>query len=704
MLLPWAKIAIPTLLALPGAGTADPPALPLAPRSEHVDEYHGVEVPDPFRPLEDLEAPETVAWVAAQDARTRRRLAAVPGRAALRGRLESLWGIERFTVPTRVGRRLFHAYNAGLAEQDSIRVLDEETGAVRTVLDAADWSDDGSVSLASWSLSPSGRYVAYARAVAGSDWWEWRVRDLDAGVDLDERISRGSFVPSCWRRDEAGFFYTRVPEGAGEATVFSLLHYHALGTDPADDVLVFDTSDRPWLYVRAAVDATGRFVVVDAFDSRSGVNEVFLVPVDALDAAPERLVKGNVSQFRYVGNRGDRFWFWTNDGGAARWKVVAIDRGDATRGGRGETVIEEGELPLESVRRIGGRFVCRYLRDAASVLRVVDDEGNVEREVALPATGTVGAIAGEDDTTEAFLEFESFARPPEVLRLDVEDGGLEPLFTPAVPFDPDRFVTEQVFFASRDGTRVPMFVTRRADVTPDGERPVHLYGYGGFYAAQTPAYSPVMLEWMERGGVYALANVRGGGEYGIVWHWEGMRERKQNVFDDFVAAAERLVEDGWTTPRRLSIGGRSNGGLLVGACLTQRPELFGACVARVGLFDMLRYDRFPMGRTWRNEYGSSEDRTQFEALRRYSPLHRVRAGTAYPATLLTTADHDERVPPSHSFKFAAALQEAQSGEAPVLLRVTSRAGHGAGTSTSRAIAEWVDVAAFLAEALDFPLE
>ncbi|MFG0318986.1 MAG: prolyl oligopeptidase family serine peptidase, partial [Planctomycetota bacterium JB042] len=357
-----------------------------------------------------------------------------------------------------------------------------------------------------------------------------------------------------------------------------------------------------------------------------------------------------------------------------------------------------------SVRRSGGRFVCRFLRDAGSVLRVVDDEGDVEREVELPAPGTVGAIAGEDAATEAFLEFESFARPPAVLRLDVETGGLEPFFAPAVPFDPDRFVTEQVFFRSRDGTRVPMFVTRRADVTPDGARPVHLYGYGGFYAAQTPAYSPVMLEWMERGGVYALANVRGGGEYGIVWHWEGMRERKQNVFDDFVAAAERLVEDGWTTPRRLSIGGRSNGGLLVGACLTQRPDLFGACVARVGLFDMLRYDRFPMGRTWRNEYGSSEDETQFEALRRYSPLHRVRAGATYPATLLTTADHDERVPPSHSFKFAAALQEAQAGEAPILLRVTSRAGHGAGTSTSRAIAEWVDVAAFLAEALDFPLE
>lgn len=700
-------VALLVRFSISFAVIADPPALPPAPTSAQVDRYHGREVADPFRPLEELDAPETVAWAAAQDARTRRVLSRVPGRAALERRLLARWNFERASIPARAGGRLFYSYNAGLSEQDSIRAVDDASGAASTILDASDWSADGSISLASWSLSPSGRYIAYARSVAGSDWWEWRVHDVRDGRDLDERITRGCYVPSTWRKDEAGFFYTRVPEGVADATVFSLLHYHALGTDPEEDVLVLDTGDRPWLFVRAAVDDTGRFVVIDAFDSRSSENEILLVPVDRLDAPPQPLVTGDRSQFRYVGNDGDRFWFWTNERGAERWKVVGVDRGDEPGRGassRFEVVVPEGELPLESVRRVGGRFVCRYLDDAKSVLRIVDDHGAVEREVGLPGVVTVTSVGGRDDASEAFFDVEGFTHPPSVLRLDVATGEIRPFHTPNVPFDADDFVTEQVFFESRDGTRVPMFVTRRADVAPDGERPVYLYGYGGFYASQTPGFSPVMLEWMERGGVYALANLRGGGEYGLRWHEGGMRGNKQNVFDDFIAAAECLIDAGWTNPSKLAIGGRSNGGLLVGACLTQRPDLFGACVAQVGLFDMLRYDRFPLGKTWRNEYGSSDDRRMFEVLRGYSPLHCVRDGERYPPTLLTTADHDDRVPPSHSYKFAAALQRAQGGEAPILLRVASRAGHGAGTSTSRAIAEWVDVQAFLADALDFPLD
>lgn len=687
-------VVVPVLIG--AAAAQQPAAFPETRRVDHVDIYHTTSVADPYRWLEQMESDEVASWVRGQNDLTERFLAGVSERAAIRERLTELWNVARYGVPVRRGGRLFYRYNDGLSEQDMVRMVEQDGVTEQVVLDANSFSPDGDASLAAWAPSHDGKRLAYAVSIAGSDWWEWRVRDVETGTDLEDRLTRARYVGASWSHDGEGFFYARVPEperdeGAFTRIDYGLIRYHALGTAQRDDRLIHDTSDRPELYCQAHVDRTGRHVVIDEFDMRSNTNRILLLSVDDPEQEPRVLVSGGGWQYRYIGNQQDTFWFWTNHE-APNWRVVAVDRRNPRIM---REAIAEADIPLSTVSRVGDQFIASYLRDASTEVKVLDDEGAEVRRVELPAIGTAWGFAGEGDSSETFFGFESFIMPARVYRYDAASGEQSVFRAPEIAFDPARFEVAREFVTSRDGTRVPLFLAHRKDLGKNGRNRAYLYGYGGFYTSQTPGFSKAMLAFMEKGGVYALASIRGGGEYGVKWHAGGWRENKQNCFDDFIAAAEWLIDSGHSSPERLAIGGKSNGGLLVGACLTQRPDLFGAAIPQVGLFDMLRFHEMTVGRSWIPEYGSPDDRSMFRHLRAYSPLHNVEDGVAYPPTMILTGDHDDRVAPCHSYKFAAALQAAQAGDAPILLRVESDTGHGAGTPTSKSIDEWTDILAFM---------
>lgn len=690
-----------------GAGEAPEIRYPETRKVKHVDVYHGIEVPDPYRWLETdvRESDEVRAWVEAQNEVTFRFLESIPEREALRERLTELWNYEKYSAPFKEGGRYFFLKNDGLQDQSVLYTQRTFLEEPRVLLDPNEWSEDGTVALAGLSVSPDGRHAAFARAEAGSDWQLWRVVEIDSGELLPDEIRWTKFTEAAWTRDGEGFFYARYPEPEeGEKHVAvaqdQKIYYHRLGTPQDEDVLVYERPHQPDMGFGLEVTEDGRYLVISAAKGTSG-NLVLVDDLAEPYGMPVTLLGDLEHDYRFVANDGPVFYFVTDRGAPLR-RLIAVDL-RRTAAEHWREVVPEGEQTLEGANLVGNLFVARYLEDAKTRVRLFSLEGEPVRDVELPGIGTAFGFGGHRDDTETFYSFSSFATPPSIYRYDLVSGESTAIRQAEVDFDPDDYVVEQVFYTSKDGTRVPMFLAHRKGIELDGDNPTLLYGYGGFKISLTPSFSVSRLAWMEMGGVFALANLRGGGEYGEAWHEAGIKLQKQNVFDDFIAAAEWLIDNDYTRPERLAIQGGSNGGLLVGAAMTQRPELFGAALPAVGVMDMLRYDEFTAGRFWVDDYGSSDDPEEFQALHAYSPYHNLRDGTAYPATLVTTADTDDRVVPAHSFKFAARLQRAHAGEAPVLIRIETRAGHGGGKPTSKQIEEVADAWAFLVETLGMEL-
>jgi len=700
-------------LALLLAGAALPapaqrPAYPQARTVEQFDDYHGTRVADPYRWLEDTESAETRAWIEAQNRVTEQYLASIPERAAIHRRLTELWNFPRWSSPTRRGARYFYFRNTGLQNQSVMYVASSPRGAARVLLDPNTLRADGTEALSTTALSDDGTMLAYGVASGGSDWQEFRVREVATGRDLPDRLRWIKFSGMSWTKDGKGFFYSRYAEPAGNALTAAVrnhrVFYHRTGTPQEQDVLVYERPDQPDFIINSSVTEDGRYLVVNLSQGSDRRNRVHVLDLgDPLHPRVQgsivRLLDAGDASYSVVGNDGPVFYVQT-DRDAPRGRLVAVDlRSPAPASWR--SIIPQGPDALTGVRRVNGRFVAVYLHDVASQLRMYTTAGAPAGQVRLPGLGTAGGLSGRNADRELFYSYTSFLSPSTVYRYDFASGRSEPVWPVQTGFDASRYETKQVFYTSKDGTRVPMFITHRRGMALDGNHPTLLYAYGGFNLATLPGFSTSVAVWLEMGGVYASANIRGGNEYGEDWHQAGMREHKQNVFDDFIAAGEYLVAQKYTSPAKLAISGASNGGLLVGAVLNQRPDLFGAALPAVGVMDMLRFNRFTIGWAWVSDYGSPADAAQFRTLYAYSPLHNIREGTRYPAVLITTGDHDDRVVPGHSFKYAATLQRAQAGDAPVLIRIETRAGHGAGKPTSMQIDEAADRWAFLVKALGF---
>ena len=682
---------------------------PPARQDTQVDDYFGTPVADPYRWLEDVDASETRSWIDAENALSFAYLGAIPEREAIRQRLTALWDYPRFGTPFKKRGLYFFFKNDGLQNQSVLYRQAARTASPTVVLDPNTLSADGTVALSTLDLSEDARYLAYATAVSGSDWNEIHVRDVTAAHDLPDRVRWVKFSGISWTHDHAGFFYSRYPTPADENPLlavnrFHRLHYHRLGTEQSADRLVFERLDQPDWGVGGDVTEDGRYLILNLWLGTDRRNRVYYADLkDAvhpdLGAAPVKLLDAFDASYSFVTNDGPVFYFRT-DLDAPRGRLIAIDiRHSEPQHWR--EVIPQAEDVLESVVLVHGTFVTTYLHDAHSRLRLYGIDGSARGEITLPAIGTASELSTESARdSELFFSFTSYLAPTTIYRHDFTSARTEVFKAPQLRFDAGPYVTEQVFYRSQDGTRIPMFLTHRRDLVKDGTHPTYLYGYGGFNISLTPSFSPSVLVWLELGGVLAVPNLRGGGEYGEAWHEAGMHDKKQNVFDDFIAAAEYLVTERYTSTPKLAIGGGSNGGLLVGAAMTQRPDLFGAVLPAVGVMDMLRFHKFTIGWAWVTEYGAADSANQFPYLYAYSPLHRLKPGTAYPATLVTTADHDDRVVPGHSFKFTAALQAAQAGERPVLIRIETKAGHGAGKPTTKLIEEAADRWAFLVRVLD----
>ncbi len=671
-------------------------------RVDQVDDYHGVPVADPYRWLEDLESDETLVWIGAQNHVTASYLSAIPERADIRRRLTELWNYKRYGIPVKEGGRYFFVKNAGLQNQNVLYTMDALDGAPRILLDPNELSPDGTVALVSFNVSPDGRCLAYGLASGGSDWQEWRVRDVETGREHPDHLSWVKFSQTAWTHDSLGFFYSCYDEPQDgrpmeEANFFQKLYYHRLGTPQSADELVYNRPDDPEVGFLPTVTQDGRYLVVHAWKGTEGENAVLCKDLSVPGSPVVDLLPHFDASYNFAGSDGPVLWFQT-DLGAPRGRVVRVDL-QVGGEGRCEEVVPEFPETLQSVSRVHRRMVAIYLEDAHARVRLFDLDGKPVGDLVLPGLGTVTGFAGRLDDPETFYCFTGYTTPSTIFRYDTETGESRVFRQSSVDFDRERYETRQVFIRSQDGTRVPMFLTHRKGLRLDGTNPTYLFGYGGFNTSVTPSFGVTSLVWMERGGIYAVANLRGGGEYGEEWHQAGSRKSKQNTFDDFIAAAAWLVANGYTSPDRLAIAGYSNGGLLTAASMIQRPDLFGAVVVGVGVLDMLRFPRFTIGWGWVSDYGSPDDPEEFAALYAYSPYHQVKPGTAYPPTMVITADHDDRVVPAHSFKFAAALQHAQAGDSPVLIRIETRAGHGSGKPVSKMIEEAVDELSFLLHSL-----
>jgi prolyl oligopeptidase len=676
---------------------------PDAPRSDTVDDYHGTKIADPYRPLEDPDAPTTRAWVEAENKVTFGFLEAISRREAIKARVTELWNYEKFGVPSVEGGRYFFTHNTGLQNQSVLFSARSVDGEPRELLDPNTLSADGTVALAGTSVSDDGKLLAYGLARAGSDWNEWKVRDVDTGKDRDDLIRWVKFSGASWMPDASGFFYGRFPEPKpGEDLKGSNYHqkvyFHKLGTPQADDAPVWEEPEHKEWEAHPEVTDDGTYLVLTITRGTDAKYRVFYRPLHHPDVEPVHLVGDFEAEYAFIDHDGPLFWFKTNKD-APRGKVISINIHHPEPEHWVE-LIPQADETLDSVDVVGDHFLAVYLKDAHTQVKVFDLEGRFVREVAFPGLGTAAGFRGKRRDPETFYNFTSYSTPGTIYRYEVATGQSTVIRKPRVAFNPDDYETRQVFYTSKDGARIPMFLTHRKDLKPTPDTPCLLYGYGGFNIPMTPAFSPSNLAWLELGGIYAVANLRGGGEYGEDWHQAGTKLKKQTVFDDFIAAAEWLIANRLTSTPRLAIEGRSNGGLLVGACLTQRPDLYGATLPGVGVMDMLRFHKFTIGWAWVDDYGSSDDAEQFRALRAYSPLHNIRPGTCYSPTMITTADHDDRVVPAHSFKFAAALQAAQGCDNPILIRIETKAGHGAGKPTSKLIEEAADRLAFLVKTLN----
>ncbi len=664
-----------------------------------VDDYHGTEVKDPYRWLEDDNSAETKAWVAAENAVTQKFLKSIPQRDEIRDRLEELWNYERVSLPEEEAGKWFFTMNSGLQNQAVLYVADSLNGTPRVLLDPNTMSADGTVSLASYQPSEDGKLLAYATSSAGSDWMEIRVRDIATGKDLDDHLKWVKFSSASWAKDGSGFYYGRYDapeEGAAltQKNEFQKFYFHRIGQPQTEDKLIYQRKDQPQWGIGGGVTEDGDYLILHISQGTDPKNRVFYQSLAEKDAAVVELLPDADADYGFLGNDGPVFYFMT-DLDAPRHRVIAIDTTQPERKNWREIIPQAAE-PLRSVSKVGGKFIATYMKDARSRVVRFDGDGKNASEIELPGIGTVGGFDGREKNTRVFYGFTGFTDPGAIYQLDLASGKSELWRKSAVAFDSSAFVTEQVFFKSKDGTPVPMFVVRRKDATMDGSNRTLLCGYGGFQISMLPGFSVARAVWLERGGILAVVNLRGGGEYGTEWHDAGKGANKQNVFDDFIGAAETLIAKKVTRPENLAIQGGSNGGLLVGACMTQRPELFGAALPAVGVMDMLRFQKFTIGWAWQAEYGSSDKPEDFPLLYKYSPYHALKKGTRYPATLVTTADHDDRVVPAHSFKFAARLQEYQAQDGPpVLIRVETSAGHGAGTSLTKLIGRTADEWAFL---------
>lgn len=673
------------------------------------DDYHGTKVSDPYRWLEDdvRKSSDVAKWVEDENKVTNAFLQSIPQREAIKKRITELWDYEKFSAPFKAGGKYFFFKNNGLQNQSVLFVQDALDAEPRMLLDPNTWSKDGTVALSGLAASDDGKYLAYGRAEAGSDWNTWHVLDVASAKPLADELKWVKFSGASWTPDGKGFFYSRFPEPQKEAAFQALnenqkLYYHRLGTPQAEDVLAYQAPDHPRWTVGGSVSEDGRYLVISIGDGTTS-RKVRVAYKDLAEpyGLPVDLVPNHENKFSFLGNDGPVFYFQT-DFNAPKYQVVAIDTRNPDKK-NWKTLIPEAKETLEDTNLVGNLFVSSYLQDAKTQVKVYDLAGAHVRDVQLPGIGTATGFGGKRTETETFYTFLSFTTPPTVYRYDLITGKSSLLRQPKLKFDPAQFEVKQVFYASKDGTKVPMFIAHRKGIQFDGTNPTLLYGYGGFNISLTPAFSISKVQWMEMGGVLAVANLRGGGEYGDAWHRAGTRLTKQNVFDDFIAAAEYLVREKYTSSKKLAIQGGSNGGLLVGACMAQRPDLYGACLPAVGVMDMLRFQKFTAGRFWVDDYGSSDDPEQFKALYAYSPYHTIlrKGPQKYPATLVTTADTDDRVVPGHSFKFIAALQANQAGPEPALIRIETKAGHGAGKPTAKMIEEVSDQWAFLVKTLDF---
>jgi prolyl oligopeptidase len=694
-------LTMPILLSAESSG---PLRYPVARKGDVVETLHGRSVPDPYRWLEDPNSAETKAWIEAENQVTHAWLDAVPSRQRIRQRLTALWDYERFGPPSKEGPWYIFAKNNGLQNQSVIYKTRTLDGTPAVLIDPNTLSADGTVALGDVSYTEDGRHMAYSLAASGSDWLEWHVRDVESGQDLPDVIKWSKFSSASWLKDGSGFFYSRFDapkEGETFTGVnkFQKVFFHNLGTSQDADPLIYERKDQPDWGFSSDVTDDGKYLLIYQSEGTKPENRVFVKDLTAPNATIQPFLDKFDAEYNIVGNDGSQFYTQT-DKDAPRRRVVAIELAhpDAPAW---KTLIPEapGKDVLNSTRMVSNRFVTSWLSDAHSVVKVFALDGTLERDVALPSVGSVVGITGRRKDAEAFYSFSSFAYPSTVYRYDVSAGVSTVFRKPAVDFVPETFETVQVFYPSKDGTKIPLFLTYKKGLKKEGQNPTYLYGYGGFNIPMMPGFSPGVIAWMEMGGVFAQASLRGGGEYGKAWYDAGRLTHKQNVFDDFIAAAEYLIAEKYTSTPKLAIGGGSNGGLLVGACLTQRPELFGAALPAVGVLDMLRFHKFTIGWAWKSDFGDPDVAADFATLLAYSPLHNLKPGMKYPPTLITTSDHDDRVAPAHSFKFAAALQAAQGGPAPVLIRIETKAGHGAGKPTTKIIEERADAYAFLVRAL-----
>jgi len=692
-------------LAITSALSAQTPlTYPPTRKADVVDDFFGTKVADPYRWLEDDNSTETKAWVEAQNKVTYGYLEQIPQRATIQARITKLWDFEKYSAPFKRGKRYFYSYNTGLQNQAVLFVTEDPKARGRVLIDPNTLSKDGTVALSGIGLTEDGRLMAYSVSVAGSDWQTWKVRDVATGKDLSDEIQWSKASGASWRKDGSGFYYSRyeAPKEGGALTGVNnnhMLCFHKLGTPQAEDVLVYQRPDQPEWYLGGSVTDDGRWLVISAGKGTNPESSLFLQDLSKPGSPVEPFLDKMDATYGIVDNEGDRFFVSTNQG-APRNRLVAISKGQTDPAQWTEIIPQaKGKDVLESVSLVGGRFVATWMRDAHSAIEFYDLKGKKTGTLALPALGTAGGFGGRREDVETFYTFGSFTYPGTIYRLDLKTGKSDVFRTPQVAFKSADYEVKQVFYPSKDGTKVPMFLVHKKGLKLDGQNPTLLYGYGGFNVPLTPGFSVSRMVWLEMGGVYAMANLRGGGEYGLDWYDAGRKDKKQNVFDDFIAAAEWLIAHKVTSTPKLAINGGSNGGLLVGACLTQRPDLFGAAVPEVGVMDMLRFHKFTLGWGWKSDYGSSETKEGFDTLMKYSPLHTIKPGVKFPPTLVTTGDHDDRVVPAHSHKFTATLQSAQGGPAPILTRIETSAGHGAGKPTAKAIAERADVLAFLVKNL-----
>ena len=676
------------------------------------DDFFGTMVADPYRWLEDADDPEVMEWTGTQHDTAMEKLSGLPGRATFERRLREVWDYPKFEIPRKRGDRLFFMRNDGLQNQPILYVQEGDSEA-RVLIDPNELSDDGTVAIFDWQPTADGRLVMYALSDGGLDWVSFRFRDVDSGEDLDDRLAKLKFSSVAWRKDGSGFFYSRYTDGApdeGPANpeVSYQLYYHKLGTQQADDKLIYDDPGRKGIQLTAQVSSDNRFLILFIdWESRTA-NRVFYKPIDS-ESDFVRLFDELDDEYHFVGNDGDTFYILTTNG-ALNWRVIAVDIKDPASENWID-VVPESEEAIAGVSIVNQQFVVTAMRLSRHVIKIYNKDGSLERELLPPGMGAVvlrehaGAYGGADDDS-MFIAWTSFLQPTQILQYDFATGETQAFFEATVPsFDPDRYETRQAFPPSQDGTKVPIFITCKKGLELNGDNPAIMFAYGGYSFSQTPSYRDWLPVWLENGGIFVIANIRGGGEYGEAWHRAGMFAGRQKTYDDIHAAAEWLIENNYTSNRKLAIEGRSNGGLLVAVCMLQRPDLYGAILCHVPTIDMLRFKYFTSGRYWTTEYGDAESsKEHFDFLVAYGPLHNIKAGQDYPPILILTADHDDRVVPMHSKKLAASLQAANSGDNVILMRVETRTGHALGKATSKLIGEQVDIFAFLNRVFDMGVE